>query len=88
MKISYHKKFQKNYVKRVKNNRNLDRIFKEKVAFFIRNPDNPCLKNHPLVGKLKNLRSFSITGDLRVVYRPISKDKVLFLDIGSHSQVY
>lgn len=30
----------------------------------------------------------TVTRDLRVVYRPISKDQVLFLDIGSHSQVY
>lgn len=88
MKIDYHKKFQKNYSKRIRSNRNIDRIFKEKLALFVENSNDPSLKDHTLTGKLKHLRSFSITGDIRVVYRLIGKDCVLFLDIGSHNQIY
>lgn len=88
MKVDYHKKFQKDYSKRVRSNRNIDRIFKEKLALFVENPNDPSLKDHALAGKLKHLRSFSITGDIRVIYCRIGKDLVLFLDVGSHNQIY
>ena len=88
MKIDYHREFQKNYLKRIKRNRNLNQIFHEKVILFVEDLHNPILKDHALVGKQRGLRSFSITGDVRVVYRPIKKNLVLFLDIGSHNQVY
>lgn len=88
MKIDYHKKFQKNYLKRIKSNRNLDRNFKEKIVLFVENSNDLSLKDHALTGKLKHLRSFSITGDIRVIYQRVKKDTVLFLDVGTHNQIY
>lgn len=88
MRIDYHRKFQKNYLKRIKNKKNLEKIFKERTALFAKDPNNSFLQDHALTGRLKGLRSFSVTGDIRVIYRPIGKDCVLFLDIGSHNQVY
>lgn len=46
------------------------------------------LKNHPLKGKKKDYKAFSITGDYRITYKLISKSKVIFVDIGTHNQVY
>lgn len=86
--IDFHKKFQKHYYKRIKNNRNLDIIFHEKVDLFAIDPNNKILNNHYLIGKMKGLYSFSITGDIRVIYQWIDSERVLFLDIGSHNQVY
>ncbi len=34
------------------------------------------------------LRAFSVTGDIRIVYFEINDESVLFLDIGTHNQVY
>ncbi|MDO8609629.1 MAG: type II toxin-antitoxin system mRNA interferase toxin, RelE/StbE family [bacterium] len=48
---------------------------------------NPLLKDHKLIGSLNGLRAFSITGDVRVVYR-IEGDILELYDIGSHNQVY
>jgi addiction module RelE/StbE family toxin len=45
------------------------------------------LNDHPLTGKLKGLRAFSVGGDVRVVYQE-AENYYLFLDIGSHNQVY
>jgi len=45
------------------------------------------LNDHSLIGQNKGVRSFSITADIRVIYR--ESDKYYeFLDIGSHNQVY
>ena len=66
----------------------LDKKIEEKIRFFKYNPRNPILKVHSLKGKKQTLRAFSITGDVRIVYKIISKKEVLFLDIGTHNQIY
>ncbi len=45
------------------------------------------INDHPLTGKLRGLRAFSVGGDVRVVYQE-TEDCYLLLDIGSHNQVY
>ena len=80
--------FKKIYSKRVKGNKNLEKRVFERIDLFQKDFKNKLLNNHCLVGKMKGLNSFSITGDIRVVYQWIDDEKVLFLDIGSHNQVY
>ena len=60
----------------------------ERIALFISNPRHSLLKNHALAGRKIQLRAFSITGDIRIVYAPFSKTNVRLLDIGTHNQVY
>ena len=43
--------------------------------------------DHKLIGSLEGFRSFSITGDIRVVYRKDGAEIELY-DIGTHNQVY
>lgn len=88
MIIKRNKYFKKVFKARVKNNPKLVKKTKERVALFIKNPKNPVLKDHQLTGSQKENRAFWITGDVRIVYYPISKNEVLFLDIGTHNQVY
>lgn len=88
IKIDFHKKFQKNYLKRIKNNKKLDFLFHKRVEQFILNPEYCQLNNHKLTGKLQKSCSFSINGDIRIIYQWIDSETVLFLDIGSHNQVY
>jgi len=45
------------------------------------------INDHRLTGKLKGLRAFSVGGDVRVVYQE-TEACYLWLDIGSHNQVY
>jgi len=80
--------FRKAFKKRIKNDSKLVKKTTERIQLFLDNPQNPVLKDHQLIGKLKNNRSFWVTGDVRIVYFQISKDEVLFIDIGSHNQVY
>ena len=88
MEIYYHAKFLKNYRKRIACFPKLKKLVKGKIKLFLKNPFNAVLKNHLLKGKKKGLRSFSVSPDLRIIYQEISKTKVIFLDIGSHNQVY
>lgn len=45
------------------------------------------LNDHALSGNLQGKRAFSITGDIRVIYVEL-EDRLIFLDIGTHNQVY
>ena len=90
MKIKLHPRFKKNYKIRIALNQKLSLQTKERISLFRTDPNNPLLKDHTLTGTKKGLRSFSITGDIRVIYQPpmSEADEVIFYDIGSHNQVY
>lgn len=88
MRIELHPSFKKSYKKRIANNPKLVAKTAERLKFFTKDPTNPILKDHPLKGSKIGFRAFSITGDIRVVYKPVSKDIIILLDIGTHNQVY
>jgi addiction module RelE/StbE family toxin len=50
--------------------------------------NHPILKTHKLSGKLKDLWSFNVTGDVRVVFDKSQKNVIILVDIGSHSELY
>ena len=87
MKTFFLKQFRKNYSKRIKPIENLDKRFIQRYQLFIRNREDPILKDHALTGDLKGFRAFWVAGDIRVVYY-IMEDIAYFVDIGSHNQVY
>lgn len=60
----------------------------ERMNIFSKDPFHPILNNHQLHGKLKNMRSINVTGDIRAIYEQVNKNKVLFLIITSHSKLY
>ena len=86
MKIRYHRVFRKTYAKLKKSER--DRVDKT-IILFQKNPFNPKLKNHQLKGKKQGKRAISAGGDLRLVLKEYDKYiLVVFLEVGSHNQVY
>ena len=88
IEIQYSKKFKKNFCKRVPDGSAIDQKYNNRLNIFINDPNNKTIKNHKLTGKFKNYRAFSISGDVRVIYYQLSEEKVLFIDIGSHNQIY
>lgn len=80
-----HGYFEKDFKKLPQNIRD---AFLERIHLFSINPYDPILKDHALKGHLIGKRSFSVTGDIRVIYRYIDETTVLLLQIGSHNQVY
>lgn len=64
--------------------------FWSRLEIFTIDPFSVKLKAHKLSGKLKGLWSFSIERDVRIVFY-FTKDKppkAIFVDIGSHDEVY
>lgn len=60
----------------------------ERTEWFQVDPNDPRLKMHALTGNLKGCFSFSITRGKRVKFIFVNKDKVLFIDVGSHEEIY
>ncbi len=89
MEISFSDSFKKTFRKRIKGTGS-ETIFWDKVQTFINDPYTASLKTHKLSGNLKGLSSFSVEYDLRIVFyftkeKPV---KAVFVDIGSHDEVY
>ncbi|KKR70846.1 MAG: hypothetical protein UU12_C0016G0005 [Candidatus Woesebacteria bacterium GW2011_GWA2_40_7b] len=63
-------------------------LLSDRIEIFRDNVNDSRLKIHPLTGKLKGLLSFSLNYSKRVTFVYLEKEKVLFIDVGSHDQVY
>lgn len=86
MIIRYHKKFIKRFNRLTYK---LQKKVSERIEEFKRNPNEQSLKNHALKGKMIGRKSFSITGDIRIIYEEHEDcTHVLMLDVGKHTQVY
>lgn len=85
MIVRFHQNFEKQYKKLRTGEKNR---LKERIGIFIQDEFNPVLNNHPLKGNYKGYRSIDIAGDLRAIYKKTTKDMVIFVTIGSHSQLY
>ena len=88
MKVSFSSSFRRAFKKRVKGKVELESKFWSKLKIFIENPFDPSLKTHKLSGKLKNLWSFSLEYNERVLFYFTEDENAVFIDIGNHDQVY
>ena len=88
VEIVFSKTFYKFYSDRIFPSLKLSDRFVERVKLFSRNPTSPVLVDHQLQGEMKKYRAFSITNDIRVIYQIIGDQTVMFVDIGTHEQVY
>ena len=87
MQLFFHKKFDKRFVKLPKK---IQEKFFVTLEIFSQNLYDERLYNHELNGKHKHRRSINITGDIRAIYQRAdnSINGVIFVDIGSHSELY
>lgn len=60
----------------------------EAIELFIDEPFHKDLRNHALYGKWKGYRSISVGGDLRLHFKEIDSNRVLFETVGNHDQLY
>jgi addiction module RelE/StbE family toxin len=88
LEISFDDSFKRAFKKRIEGKDDLKRKFKMKLERFRNNPFDPSLKTHKLSGNLKDLWSFSIEYDQRVLFYFSDDDKAVLIDIGNHDQVY
>lgn len=91
MEVSFSSPFKRAFKKRIKGKAELEARFWQKLAQFTVDPFDPSLKTHKLSGKLKDLWSFSLGYDERVIFYftdETDEKKAVFVDIGSHGDVY
>lgn len=65
--------------------------FKERIAIFAKDPNNPQLNNHILREPYEGLRSIDVTNDYRAVYEEIQeKDEKIayFTTLGTHEELF
>jgi addiction module RelE/StbE family toxin len=60
----------------------------EKILLFSIDKNTPSLALHKLSGTLKEHWAFSIEYNLRIIFRYTNDGNILFVDIGSHDEVY
>ena len=58
------------------------------IKLFQQNPKDTRLDNHRLRKRLNGKWAFSVTDDIRIVYKLVGKNSVRFLTIGTHREVY
>ncbi len=86
MKVIYTKQFIKSFNKLSAKQKTLT---EEVLVLFMRSPFERELKNHKLSGPLKGLCAFSVSSDIRVIFREEYGYTLVFLiNIGTHNQVY
>lgn len=89
MEVSFSSSFKKGFNKWIISSE-IEKEFWIKLELFIYDPFDAGLETHKLSGKLKDLWSFSVGHDYRVVLY-FTKDKpikAVFVDIGTHDEVY
>jgi addiction module RelE/StbE family toxin len=89
MDVSFSESFKKAFKKRIQSTP-AEKEFWIILEIFINDPFHKKLRTHKLSGNLKELWSFSIEHNLRVVFY-FTEDKpkkAVFIDIGTHDEVY
>ncbi len=86
--IAFSSSFKRAFKRRIAGNKQREEIFWTKLELFKNNPFETGLKTHKLSGKLKDYWSFSVERDLRVIFYFAGEEKIVFVDIGTHKEVY
>lgn len=85
MRITTTKKFDKQFKKQPQK---IQKEFANRIALFLDDTHNPLLNTHKLSGKMEELWSFNVSGDIRVIFDKSFDDVVVLEAIGSHGELY
>ena len=86
-RIAFSSSFKRAFRKRMRKDADLEARFWRRIEAFLADPFSPNLRAHRLSGNLKDLWSFSIDTDLRVIFY-FEGDLAVFIDLGTHDEVY
>jgi addiction module RelE/StbE family toxin len=85
MRVTTTKKFDKQFKKQPQK---IQKEFAKRIELFLVDIHSPILNTHKLSGKLQDLWSFNVSGDIRVVFDKSFGEIVVLEAIGSHSELY
>ena len=78
MQVARHPKFEKRLTRLSPSIRN---TLADRLELFIAEPRHPLLNDHALSGERRGSRSINITGDWRLIYKPIDEDMILLTEM-------
>jgi len=85
MTVRYHSRFLKTFRKLPAP---IQDKFLARLSIFQLEPFHPLLNNHSLDAAYRNWRSLNVTGDYRALFEEVDDDTVVFMKIGTHSELY
>jgi addiction module RelE/StbE family toxin len=85
MTIRYHSRFLKVFRKLPPT---IQERFFARLILFQREPFHPLLNNHSVHAAYPNWRSINVTGDYRALFEVVDEDTIVFMKIGTHSELY
>ena len=88
IQVAFSSSFKRAFGKRIKGRGALEDRYWERLDVLIHDPFDPRLRTHKLSGALKEMWSFSVGHDLRVLFYFVGGQKVVLVDIGTHEEVY
>jgi mRNA-degrading endonuclease YafQ of YafQ-DinJ toxin-antitoxin module len=86
--IAFSSSFKRAFKKRIEGRKDVEQKFWQRVEIFAANPHDPRLRTHKLSGELREMWSFTVEYDVRVVFSFLPDGRVVFVDIGGHDEVY
>lgn len=86
--VAFSTSFKRAFKKRIEGRKDVETKFWRRVEIFTGNPYDPRLRTHKLSGELRDLWSFTVEYDVRVVFSFQPNNRAVFEDIGSHDEVY
>jgi mRNA-degrading endonuclease YafQ of YafQ-DinJ toxin-antitoxin module len=78
--------FRSHFRSRIQFDLELKEKYYQQVSLFM-NGDIQATHPHALKGSMNGLKAFSISSDIRIIYRE-ETTHYIFLDIGTHQQIY
>jgi proteic killer suppression protein len=88
IEITFSPSFKRVFKKKIRGQPSLQAKFWQKVEIFKDNPFDWRLRTHKLSGRLQELWSFTVEYDVRVIFYFEGENQAVFIDIGTHDEVY
>ena len=88
IEVTFSPSFKRAYKKFIKNDEERKKKYLESLKIFLANPFDVRLKLHKLTGKLSDQWSFTVEYDVRILLYFETENKVVFINIGTHDEVY
>lgn len=85
MKFVFKREFNRRHLKL---NSKIKERFEERLSLFDKEPNSRILNIHKLSGKYEDMWSINITGDYRAIFDKQENETVIFINIGTHSELF
>lgn len=85
MQFLTNREFDRKYIKL---NIKIKEKFKERRDLFNREPNSQILNIHKLSGEYNGMWSINITGDYRAIFDKQENGLIIFINIGTHSELF